>query len=105
MVSLLLPGQETKPGYFTLDRGKLGTLPFDIRNYVEFMQTLDKFDRKLGGCPEDALHAEECVAGAGIFDVKLWKKVRRLGLRALRLSPARLPLAQATATSPDNAKD
>jgi hypothetical protein len=66
--------------------------------YVRFVQALDKFDRKLAGCPEHYEHEYECEPARGIFDVKLWRQVQKL-------APKGLALPGAKAKSPDSVTD
>ena len=47
-------------------------IPNDPQAYEEFVQKLDQFNRKLGGCPKTG-HAETCYAPSGTYDAKLWK--------------------------------
>ncbi len=58
---------------------------FDIHTYLPLAQAMDEFNRRLAGCPKTAIHIEECIPGAGIFDAKLWKKVRKLAKQAFDL--------------------
>lgn len=76
---------------------------FDLHKFAEFAKTNDEFIRKLAGCPPDAIHKEECIPGAGIFDVKLWQKVRRLAKQAFALQEK--SQAQAEASFPGSEKD
>lgn len=74
---------------------------FDIHTYLPLTQAMDEFNHKLAGCSKDAIHIEECNPRAGIFDVKLWKKIRKLAKQAFDLQEQ----SQAEASSPDNEKD
>ena len=54
--------------------------PGNAREYAEFTQLMNKFNRKLGGCPPKG-PLTDCIVGAGIFDVKLWKELNEKSRR------------------------
>jgi hypothetical protein len=45
----------------------------------EFNEVYAKFYRRLHGCPQDATRIQECKEGTGVFDVQLWKEVKKKG--------------------------
>lgn len=47
-------------------------IPGDAQEYTTFIQKLDEFNRKLGGCPKRG-SLETCYAPRGVYDAKLWK--------------------------------
>ena len=52
----------------------------DTEGYARFIKDLDQFNRKMGGCPLVG-PATGCVAGAGVFDLRLWDSLSRRGMK------------------------
>lgn len=52
-----------------------GAPEFD--KFREFVLKLDRFNRKLGGCPEKGLDMTACSPASGYFDAGLWKNLRK----------------------------
>lgn len=71
---------------------------YDFDAYVKFVQAIDRFDKKLAGCPAHFEHEYECEPARGEFDVKLWREVQRLAPKGLSLPGAKVK-------SPGSAKD
>lgn len=52
--------------------------------YAEFITEIDKFNRKLGGCPPKG-PLDTCNASRGEFDVKLWKDLQKRAYKIFHL--------------------
>ena len=48
----------------------------DLREYAKLVDLQDRFNRKLGGCPDRGV-AGECRPGSGVLDLKLWTEIVR----------------------------
>lgn len=58
----------------------------DPQAYADFIAQLDKFNRKLGGCPLTGPPVD-CHPGAGVDDVKLWEDIMRRAKKIFALEP------------------
>lgn len=57
----------------------------DFIRYRDFVMKLDRFDRRLGGCPDESgLDLSACDPARGYFDARLWLELRRDAQRVFR---------------------
>lgn len=62
---------------------------FPEDRWLRFVQTIDKFDRKLKGCPEGGFPpALQCSPYEATFDAKLWADIQKQAKEIFKLAPA-----------------